>query len=61
MGKKQPPLLPDKVNGDTEHLHDFMMHLNSRIDSLIWAMLAGFLAMMGVLIGLGVAILAQGS
>jgi len=60
MGKKHfasPPRKPQTMNGDNEAIWGFLLHLNSRIDGLVWVIAGGTVTLLAAVIGVLVAVL----
>lgn len=54
---KYPPEKPSSMNGDHEALWGFLLHLNSRVDSVIWILLGGVLTLLAAIMGVLAAVL----
>lgn len=54
---KCPPEKPASMNGDHEALWSFLLHLNSRVDSMIWILLGGLLTLLAAILGVLAAVL----
>ena len=45
------PTKPETMNGDHEALWKFMLHLNARIDRILWTMIGLLATTAGLLLG----------